>query len=667
MEQIKTPSQMKTLHTLLLFALAHALWGQSPSPSIDMLLRQSGYRLEAKPLLPPLRQIAGAPEAFYEHYWEFGDGAFSFEEAPVHFYQDMAEHEVLLLATGKYDDGKAPRSRKRSTQPKAKPNEDKRVAQALPHVFERRADALALKAVRNPSPGEETVLICSYTNRTPVPQSGELRLFFNQQRYPKPHFDWLEGRTHFGEQALSTTLAQAAAPSADAWAGTSSLSDWYAISLPATSPEGKREQLRKAYRSEKAWAFDGLMPGQARNFFVSLLATPDMLKDTNAIITITAMMATDDGRVVEVYPLELEVVASHDPNYIAVSHARMSYRGAKREAIDYKVHFQNTGEGPASRVEIRVDCPPGLDPGSLRLLETQPKVPICPDTLATWSCLDTSYQQGQLVLTFRNVYLPGTKQEGLSERDSTKGHIKYRLSPSRDLEKRPYSARAAIVFDRNPPIRTGLARTRFRPGLSPGLMAGWAFSPRDAAGGRPALGLSLAPFSPYRPFLQAELWASLPSEVSETERQADTVRVLRDIAGLPFVATVDTISSELSELSERSLRLGLAPLQLRLPLSDWASLGGGLMLDFVFRRFEAVSTRQQEVRVYRDDMELPDFYQASPPTTVRSESRSLELEPALFADLQLGRVRQGPALGLRGLLPLGGQPFWASAFLIWRF
>jgi len=41
---------------------------------------------------PLLNQIAGAPKAFYSHYWEFGDGNFSTKEEPNHTYKEPGNY-----------------------------------------------------------------------------------------------------------------------------------------------------------------------------------------------------------------------------------------------------------------------------------------------------------------------------------------------------------------------------------------------------------------------------------------------------------------------------------------------------------------------------------------------------------------------------------------------
>ena len=103
---------MKHHHPFFLavfFSLAGAaLMGQTiPERQADFMVRNDGTYTLFAPVLPPLVQRAGAPAAFYEYYWEFGDGAFSFEENPSYVYADTARKEAYFMGTGKYDNGKA--------------------------------------------------------------------------------------------------------------------------------------------------------------------------------------------------------------------------------------------------------------------------------------------------------------------------------------------------------------------------------------------------------------------------------------------------------------------------------------------------------------------------------------------------------------------------------
>ena len=675
---------MKRHHTLALagfFSLASIALSAQPIPErqADFMVRNEGAYTLFAPVLPPLIQRAGAPAAFYDYYWEFGDGAFSFAENPRYMYQDTAAHEVFFMATGKYDNGKAPRSRKKpadppkpqppKTEPQPKDPPKSQVADASPRVLPDDA-AIAMRAVRNPRAGEESVCIMAYTNRTPAVQSGRLYLFYNQREYKHEHFQYIESRSHFGEQEEAQPLSWAGPPLImDGWAHASMPQQWYALNLNQEEPETLLAELRKTYRSGMAWRFEGMMSGELRNLFVSLQATGQMLADTNAVITMTALVVSDDRRIVEQYELELEIVASHDPNYIAVSKRRTGFRGIRSKDLTYKVHFQNTGEGPASTVEITCDVPPGLDASALRILDAYPLKEPCPDGLTEFSCLDTTFREGQVIFTFRNIYLPGTKQEGVNDRDSTKGFVKYQLAPGKNIRKMEMHARADIVFDKNPPIRTNKAGTSFKPGLSPGIAAGWNVFPGAGERDHFTAGLVLAPFSPYKSYWQGELWFGIQPRPNETATaNFDTLRTEEQISGVPFFVVVDSAFTFVKRIGQRPLHLRIVPLQLRKNLNDWFGVGAGLMLDINFQR----NTFEDEVTIERivytpDLIPMPDFYEVS---TFRQSDKTIEttFRPALFADVQVGLVRKGPALGLRGVWNLEKDAAsYLSVYACWKF
>jgi hypothetical protein len=676
---------MKHPHLLALVGLCNlatcALSAQViPERQADFVSKNEGASTLFAPVLPALVQRAGAPTAFYEYYWEFGDGTFSFAENARHEYQDTSAHEVFLMATGKYDNGKAPKSRKKpaepakpeppKTEPQPKENPKSQVADVSPAVLPDPLAPLGMRAVRNPRAGEESVCILAYANRTPTLQSGKLYLFFNQRDYKHEHFQYIESRTHFGEQEEREALTWAGPPLLfDGWASTETPLHWYALNLEQAEPETILGELRKSYKAGVSWRFESMQPDELRNLFVSLQATDQMLADTNAIITVSALMVSDDRRIVEQFDLELEIVASHDPNYIAVSKRRTGFRHIQAKDLTYKVHFQNTGEGPASTVEITCDVPPGLDASKLRILDAYPLSLLCPDGPTDLSCLDTAFAEGRVIFTFRNIYLPGTRQEGVNDRDSTKGFVKYQLAPAKKIQKLDMASRASIVFDKNPPIHTNKAGTSFKPGLSPGLAAGWNVFPGNADRNHVSFGATLAPFSPHRLYLQWEVWTGFPTQPLSTESSfRDTVRWMQDIQGLGFVATIDSITTFTKIQSQRPLYFSVVPLQVRKNLSDWFGIGAGLLLNVVIQRNENRDQVKTERFVYNPDgFALPDFYRESTSETAVGDQET-ELRPALFADVHFGRVRQGPSLGLRGVLNMEKAPEWyVSAFAAWKF
>ncbi|GIV31981.1 MAG: hypothetical protein KatS3mg030_283 [Saprospiraceae bacterium] len=635
----------------------------------DFIATPTGGAVHFEPVLPPLRQIAGAPPAFYDHYWEFGDGDFSFEEKPTHVYPAAGNYEVYYLATGKYDNGKAPRSRKKST---AAPPPKEAVAD-IHHALPAGDAAIGLKAVRNPRGGEEFVCVLSYANPTPVAQDGRLWLFYNEKNWKTSHFTFLESRTPFGEVEEPEPLAALPPPQLDAWAGTSDPTDLYSIALPPRFPQQALEELKNQYREARAWRFGGLQPGQVRNLFISLQATEEMVRDTNAIIHLSGLYISNDQRIVEQFDLEIEIVASHDPNYMAVSRRRMGFRRIRQKSLTYKVHFQNTGEGPASRVEVSCTVPRGLDAYSVRLLDLQPKCPICPDSTATFSCLDTTLLDDRIVFTFRNVYLPGTRQSGVSDRDSTKGFVKYRIEPGRRIRKQDFAARASIVFDKNPPIRTNRAPTRFRPGLTPAPVVGRAFLPESDGSDYWQAGLLLAPYRPYRFFWQGEVWWAAPSKSSSfDEFTLDTSRfdVIISPTGQVFDVRIDSITAFQVEHIAKTERYSLVPLQLRLNIAAFLSIGAGGQVDLQRQTITARQTWQSTVRVI--DLEtgeiLPQYSSDYPEQTSESSKSQWSWHASAFADLHVGSVRVGPAIGLRAVVPLeGDRKPWLLAVAYWKF
>lgn len=631
-----------------------------PEREADFITRYDGPVTLFAPVLPPLVQIAGAPEAFYDYYWEFGDGAFSFEEYPQYVYADSLEKMVFFAATGKYDNGKAPKSRKKAASPSGQKPKSQ-VAYASPAVLPDAHAAIGMRAVRNPRAGEELVCIMAYANHGMAPQSGKLHLFFNETTYKNEHFRFLEARTHFGEREVAPMLSLARHPSLSG-----GMASWYAPLMNARlDPETALGELHKEYQNEVVWSFSDLQAGELRHLFVSLQSTEYMLADTHAIITATALFVPDDGlQTAEQYVMEMEIVPSHDPNFIAVSQRRVSFRHVRGKELTYKVHFQNNGEGPASTVEITCDVPRGLDPARLKVLDAYPLQQLCPEEATGESCLDTALVDGRLVFTFRNIYLPGTRQEGVGDPDSTKGFVKYSLHPNKDIRKLKLDSRASIVFDKNPPIRTNGVGTSFKPGLSPGLAAGWNTRP-----GQLAFGATLAPYSPHKTYFQWEVWTGFSLQPLRTETTSrDTVHWMQDLPGLGFVATLDSITTNTKRREESSHFFSVVPLQVRKNLNDWVGVGLGLLLDLHIKR----TTTGNEVKAERfaytpDGIPMPDLYKEN--TTSNSVTdKDQAIRPALFADVHLGRVRHGPSIGFRGSVRIEKQPSWyASVFAAWKF
>ena len=488
------------------------------------------------PTLPPLLQKAGAPPAYYLLFWEFGDGGFQFstEKNVTHTYARSGDYLASIEATNYYDDGKKPQ-KKRKTIKSGPPRNTGAVAAAtvpLPGVYEANTrQTIALKTSAQPKSGEELVCIISYRNMGSITTDGRLHLFFNEKKFPASHFRYLESRTHFGE-IPDATYSAAFDPENEDLAvldfPTSSPNSNAILMAPSTlypppstfNPIIAEEMLKAArdeFREAHVWRFNNLKSGESRNLFVSLAGTTSMIRDTAATIHLAGVFEPFDPVLApEIFTLEVEIVASHDPNRIAVSDNRVNYRTIGSKQLDYKVQFQNNGEGPASTVQVMVSVPSGLKLADMRPMDWYPRCPICPETPTERSCLDTALLADGLRFTFRNIYLPGSRQEGVESMDSTRGFVRYRIEPERGMPKRSFKSRAEIVFDKNPPISTNFSQTRFKKGISPGMKVGYDFEP-DAAqrNGYFFIGASVSPYKSWRIYPQLELLAGLRGRQDE--------------------------------------------------------------------------------------------------------------------------------------------------------
>ncbi|HYC39558.1 MAG TPA: PKD domain-containing protein [Chitinophagaceae bacterium] len=599
-------------------------------------------------VLRPLRQIAGAPAAFYSYYWEFGDGSFSFEEKPRHVFRDTGAYEIRLFATNNYDDGKPPPIKR----PKAVYVSNKSVnVQPRPSGFFKEPGSLAMKVNRMPRPDEDLVLIMGYRNEAGTAASGSLLLFYNERQFRKDNFDFGEDRVYNNESRTTLSAVIARAPANELLETTRQP----VISGPSGTEDrelnpgfaGRFSELitsrQKLFRESAAWRFSGLDKGEEKFFFITLHTTPEMIRDTNAVVLITGMFVPDDPNAeLEQVDLELQIVASHDPNRMMLRNQRLNYRFTdKKREMTYKVRFQNTGRGPASNITVAVSVPPMLNPRSLDILEFYPRTIPCSAARPGQSCLDTVFTSDSIYFIFRNIYLPGLRQDGFSDIDSTQGFIRYRLQFNRELKKIPFESGAQITFDRNEPVRTNSARGHFMPGNSPSLMVGYSRLLGEQAKNNKEehyflAGAGWAPYAPHRKYLQVEAFLGyrrLRERFEGTTNEnkdtvvngSDALIRGRDIYGRPAI-----------------IKLELVPLQLRYNIMDWLGVGAGTQISM------DAYTRVQ----YREVIRIVQPPNPNPFTIEKTYSQGQwfrRVDYSLFGDVQLGRVRVGPVVGVRFL------------------
>ncbi len=675
--------------TLLFISIFSLVWGNksmaqsfvsdsATSPQITFNTEEGRINFQAH--LRSLRQIAGAPEAFYTYFWELGDGDFSFNKQPQHAYADTGEYTVRLFATNNYDDGKAPPTRPR----KIKVGRKGSLAQNYYHSgFFTEGHNLQLKVNRMPKPNEDMVCIIGYKNSTKNnrPLKGNLILFYNDKKFKKKNFGLSELRDYHKETTtnISSLLARRQNHTEVPIYALNEVSRHgpHAIISKKTKDRNTAANLllkkQEFFNNEHALHFENLQSGEKRYVFAILHTTPEMIKDTNATVTLSAMMVPDDPQapILETN-LDLQIVASHDPNRMMLSNRYLNYRFmGKHKQLKYKVRFQNTGKGPAHKVDVGVAIPPTLNPSSIDIKDMYPKCVPCATAYSGQSCLDTVITKDSIHFIFNNIYLPGVRQKNVEDKDSTKGFIKYRLRFLEKPAKLPFYSQAAIVFDSNNPVYTNKMHTRYFPGISPAIIAGYqmGFSQSPEEKSPFVIGAALTPYSPYRTYFQVEAYLGIHgkstfSKMNTGSKVRDTVLIIRDSANQPIDARYKVKEGKV--IKRQLLSLDIVPLEVRNNLNDWLGIGGGLWLKGNLYEKQKI-TPKLLLTPENTNLGLPE-------KTILLKKKAIEEAPkhfthiniGAFVDVNIGKVRVGPAVGLRLYHFFNPNKTGLMMYAIWR-
>ena len=628
-------------------------------------------------VLRPLRQIAGAPDPFYTYFWEFGDGKFSFEEAPEHAYADDLPYNVRLFATNSYDDGKPPPSRPKPL----KPGSSRPVLAAVNKVepaFFKSVGSIELKTNCMPKPGDDMMLVLGYKNKRENgidKLNGTLSVLYNDKEFSKDNFKLIETRPYHGEKKTvlekqANFAALKAVPAEELFYASLS-----GTQVPANNPfvlDEKDATLIKekmeTFKSSESWKFENLKSGEERFLFLQFRTTPEMIKDTNAVLKLTGMFLPDNPLAsMEFFTMELQIVASHDPNKMMLKNSRMNFRfvGKKKELI-YKVRFQNTGKGPAKKVDVGVVIPEVLDASSIRILDSKPKLIMADSAYANQSAMDTLHTADSVHFVFKNIYLPGMKQKGVKNADSTMGYVEYSIGFKEKPKKLPFKSGAAIVFDKNEPIYTNRATGKYKMGLSPGIIAGYGFP--FESGNTPfsgqkniTFGLSLAPYAPQRYYWQVEIYASTFAEKEYLIKRTPGDGTIVSYAGADGRKQEARISYIDSLNKTKVLTLNVVPLQIRKNFNKYIGAGLGTLV--------SVNLDKQVIPSRTGLLELLQSGGTTSLTAAYDKIKSSfsDFQNTIFADVQLGKVRVGPSVGFRYLFTLQGADNRLITYLTWKF
>ncbi|WP_203256327.1 PKD domain-containing protein [Hyunsoonleella ulvae] len=605
------------------------------------------------PETPTLNQIAGAPKAFYTFFWEFGDGHYSKEKNPKHTYKTKGNYEVRLWATNNYDTGKPPTTRPKKIAINS-------VSSASNDMASMDTDFDLIRN-REPVPSQDIVTVMRYKNIKDYTTKGKLYIFYNEQKFSADNFVLKDTRTYYNEKDISTS-AFAYTDKIDAEDNTllastdNSFLNLRVIAQDSTDHTNLPLTIAESKAYYKNWSileFDNMSPNEERNVFFSFETTPEMVKDTSAIISVRGIYVPDsnyDNH--KIKDMEMEIVTSHDPNKMSSNGTFMNYRFVRFKTLKYKIKFQNNGEGPAKTIRLETDIPEMLDKSTLKVTDMYPKCEICPKYEVAYSCLDTTFTNTQAIFTFKNIYLPGSEQKNVKVYDSTKGFVKYNIKFAKDFHKKKTKSRTAIIFDKNEPIITNYSTTRFLPGISIGVKAGYNHFSDLKNSESYFIGATLSPYKAFRWYWQVELMSNLHSYNSNTQVAEEIISE----QGFRFRQRTTTYTSY------ENIDLDI-PVMLRYNINNYIGLGAGLQ--------NTISVNEKS----NNTVLIEQFEGISPDAPIFNSNEEISKQTNSFTNLRTGILfeatagfaRIGPSLGARYILNFEDNFNYWQFYAIWKF
>ncbi len=651
---------MRNLLTILFCMLTFITFSQTKvkdtvTRRASITYNQKANAVTFKPETPPLIPIAGAPKPSYSYLWELGDGHYSKEAEPKHVYKNKGNYTARLAVTNNYDNGKPPATRPKSVAINEISDE---VYKDIASIEDQ--NGLSIQKNCDPIPDQQMEVIVSYQNLENYVADGKLYLFYNEKQFKNNNFELVDFRTYAGEREVKENLVASVndLENSDSYLASENAlatAKKYRKTTTEEDLDATLFEANKTFKNKTILEFDGTNPSETRNVFFTFKTTPEMIKDTSATVTMRSIFVPNRSfKNHKVKNLEMEIVTSHDPNKMGSNGSFMNYRLVRFKRVNFKTRFQNNGEGPARMIRLETDVPEMFDKKTFQIQDMYPKCPICPkgETITT-SCLDTIIKQNQIFFTFKNIYLPGSTQKNVKEIDSTKGFVKYSLKFNKDFHKIKTRSRTAIIFDKNEPIITNYATTRFSPGISIGAKAGYNIYPNLENSKSYFVGATISPFKSYRFYWQAEFVNSLNSYDNST---SITEAFVQNANGVRQLQRTTTTSSNQNVNWE-------IPVLMRYNINNYIGIGVGLQTNM---NISEKVTQNNTIEIF-ESTKVPLILLNTKETSTSEKNSFVNYKTGFLLDLTIGAARIGPSFGARYVLNFKENFNYMQLYGIWKF
>ena len=615
---------------------------------------QKGNSVTFKPETPPLIPIAGAPKPSYSYLWEMGDGHYSKQAEPKHVYKNKGNYTTRLAVTNNYDNGKPPATRPKKVAVNEIADDP---YQDIASIADQ--NGFAIQKNCDPIPDQEMVVVVSYQNLENYVASGKLYLFYNEKQFKNNNFELLDFRTYAGEREVKENTIAAVDDLEDSNNYVASVENTFKTKKykNTTTEEDLEASLKEAhtlYNNVSILEFDDSNPTETRNVFYTFKTTPEMIKDTSATVTMRGIFVPNRSfKNHKVKNLEMEIVTSHDPNKMGSNGSLINYRLVRFKRVKFKTRFQNNGEGPARKIRLETDIPDMFDKKTFQIEGMYPECPICPkDEEPTVSCLDTIIERKQIIFTFKNIYLPGTEQKNVQEKDSTKGFVRYSMKFNEDFHKVKTKSKTAIIFDKNEPIITNYAVTRFLPGISVGVKAGYNIYPDLEKSTSYFVGATISPFKSYRLYWQAE-WVNALNQYNSS---ANIVDVFDTNANGTRQLLRTTTTTENKNINWE------IPILIRYNINNYIGIGAGIQANI-----NVSSEQHQDIKIETFEGDKDNYLIGTQTSNNTIKNSFTDIKTGLLFDLTAGFARIGPSLGARYVMNFEQNFNYIQLYGIWKF
>lgn len=193
------------------------------------------------------------------------------------------------------------------------------------------------------------------------------------------------------------------------------------------------------------WNFTGLAPGQEGTIQVTYHTDSTAL--TSDLVTTTVTLEInhlDQHDVDNTDQLSAHPTTSFDPNEKLVDETQITPAEiAEGKALEYTIHFQNTGDMPAVNIVLRDMIDSDLDLSSFEMVGATHNNQI-------------SFNGNEIVWSFPGIMLP----DSASDLAGSQGGVHFRIRPkSTSIPGTMFENSAAIYFDYNVPVITNTVAT----------------------------------------------------------------------------------------------------------------------------------------------------------------------------------------------------------------